>query len=100
VNRTLEANLIVNSLVRPQFVVRETLQGLSYLHGNTPKIIHRDVKAANILLNEKAQVKIADFGVSATLTQDTAEEVTGTPLWMVPIAILPVRLPTVLSLRL
>lgn len=47
------------------FVISNTLRGLAYLHGE--KIIHRDVKAANILLTEEAQVKIADFGTSGIL---------------------------------
>lgn len=57
--------------------------GLMYLHAM--QIIHRDVKAANILLNEKGQVKIADFGVSEQLSssKQTSEQVMGTPFWMV-----------------
>ncbi|GJN14990.1 hypothetical protein PR202_gb01874 [Eleusine coracana subsp. coracana] len=43
----------------------ESAQGLEYLHkGCNPPLIHRDVKATNILLNENLEAKIADFGLS------------------------------------
>ncbi|XP_019077601.2 putative leucine-rich repeat receptor-like serine/threonine-protein kinase At2g19230 [Vitis vinifera] len=57
----------------------EAAQALEYLHdGCNPSIIHRDVKAANILLNEKMQAKVADFGWSRSMPSESQSHVSAT----------------------
>lgn len=51
-------------------IIIGTAEGLVYLHGNTEtRIVHRDIKASNILLDSKLQAKIADFGLARSFEE-------------------------------
>ncbi|CAN3475091.1 hypothetical protein DICA1_B01772 [Diutina catenulata] len=65
--------------------VHSILQGLDYLHSQG--VVHRDVKAANVLVDEHGVIKLADFGVAAKVSSQY-QTVVGTPNWMAPETVL------------
>ena len=68
------------------------LEGLNYLHMNN--IIHRDLKCANILVDNNGIIKLSDFGASKKIIDQFVQEnidkefvsksVKGSPYWMAP----------------
>ncbi|AEE83449.1 putative serine/threonine-protein kinase BLUS1 STE-STE20-Fray family [Arabidopsis thaliana] len=74
--------------------LKETLNAISYLHDQGH--LHRDIKAGNILVDSDGSVKLADFGVSASIYEPVTSssgttssslrltDIAGTPYWMAP----------------
>ncbi|KAL5969178.1 Serine/threonine-protein kinase 10 [Taenia solium] len=73
-------------LTEPQikFISHEVISGLAFLHKHL--IIHRDLKAGNILITLNHEIRLADFGVSARMASENQKRTTfiGTPYWMAP----------------
>jgi len=61
----------------------EVAQGLNYLHGCDPPIIHRDLKSGNVLMDSQNNIKICDFGFSRPKV-DATMSLVGTVQWMAP----------------
>eukprot|EP00757_Euglenozoa_sp_SAG-D1_P005271 gene5271-2413_t len=76
-----------------QHYVQQMLLGLSYLH--EMGIVHQDIKGGNVLVNDRGEVKLADFGCSKRMesfctdgeTSNGEYKIQGTPLWMDPAVI-------------
>ena len=49
-------------------LTRQLLEGLAHCHRQD--ILHRDIKGSNILINNKGQLKIADWGLGRTYLRD------------------------------
>lgn len=68
-------------------ILKHLLNALDYFHSNQQ--IHRDIKAGNILINKKGEVKLGDFGIAAKLIENGQRirarfTVIGTPCYMAP----------------
>ena len=69
--------------------VSQILEGVSYLHAR--KIVHRDIKGANVLVNDAGVAKLADFGCSKQLQgmktgtlEQSLQAIRGSVPWMAP----------------
>ena len=62
------------AFTKPQikFIFKQIIEGLAYMHRK--KIIHRDIKSENILINSKGVLKYADFGLARDIMPEYITE--------------------------
>ena len=65
-----------------EFFLACIIVGLEYIHSQ--KIIHRDIKPENLVLDENGYVRITDFGIAKSFSNNNAKETSGTPGYMAP----------------
>ncbi|KAG8896692.1 hypothetical protein FRB99_008760 [Tulasnella sp. 403] len=70
-------------------LVRQVAQGLTYLHAQSPPVIHGDLKGGNVLINSQGDAALCDFGLSKLLqdcpsTFTTSSVGVGTLRWCAP----------------
>ena len=68
---TLRVNYTVSQI---KCILFQILNGIGYLHKNN--IVHRDIKSANILLNNKGEIKIGDFGLARIINPNKIKQYT------------------------
>ncbi|KAM3733904.1 hypothetical protein ACB098_11G173200 [Castanea mollissima] len=75
---------------RRHTIIYGVAQALDYLHNGCEKrVLHRDIKASNIMLDSEFNAKLGDFGLARTLQQSenthhTTKVIAGTPGYMAP----------------
>ena len=67
--KNLRANSLTCTLSEQLFMVRQVADGMAYL--SSRKFVHRDLAARNVLLGQYCAVKIADFGLSRQLAEES-----------------------------
>ena len=82
------SELLIGQLIEPNDIwkyVGDVASGLAYLHANTPPIIHQDIKPANVLIDDKRNYAITDFGISSTQrSHHLYDNTSGTMAYMAP----------------
>ena len=77
------------ALLQPWVLIKHVAvgaaRGMTYLHGGKPPVLHRDLKSANLLLDDSYTTKVADFGLSRIKAQERSMTGNcGTVQWMAP----------------
>ena len=66
-------------------IMKNLISAIYYMHNMTPKIVHRDIKAENILLDENKNAYLIDFGWSNYIRNDRKRNtICGTPFYLPP----------------
>merc|ERR1719171_2736527 len=71
----IRANILGD--VHKQYIMWQTLKALKFMH--SAKLLHRDMKPSNLLLNSDCLMKVADFGLARSLTEEREDRARGKP---------------------